>query len=454
MRDSLPETPPTGQAVRRSWHQLARRTDPKAPLVYRRGTLRPFATDTTAPPPTEARLHDLTLKASEYFQIDPTQPAEVHGREGTIVHIPARVLVDARQRPAAGPVWIELKECYSVADMLLSNLSTVAAGGDLLDSGGMVLVRASTRGQPLQVAAGQAFQLEMPFVRRQKGMRLAYGSGHRLRQPTQWVALGPITIQPRADLIATQATQMPSYGNGPADINRLIRYPAAALAHKTEGLVYASFVVDERGQVLAPSILRGLGDGCDEEVLRVLQQTSGHWAPAQQGGQFVKVKMMLPIRFSFQPGQMTADTVRPAPTVAEALPVTDDDSPEATKALAPSASHYAFQSNKLGWLNCERRWQPAGAPVGFLASAQVEPGTSVHLVFRESTTIVAGQPQADGYHFAGVPANQRVVLVGVQYRNGTPYLALHETTTGQREAEPLDFQETTLAELEKALEQL
>jgi hypothetical protein len=454
LRDSLPDMPATGRATVRSWHQLARRTDPKAPLVYRRGSFRPFATDTTAPPPAEARLHDLTLKASEYFQIDPTQSAEVHGREGTIVHIPARSLVDARQAPAAGPVWVELKECYSVADMLLSDLSTVASDGDLLDSGGMVLVRASARGQQLQVAAGQAFQVEMPFRRRQKGMRLAYGSGLRRLLPTHWVALGPITIQPAPEKIATQATQMPSYGAGPADINRLIRYPAAALAHKTEGLVYASFVVDERGQVLAPTILRGLGDGCDEEVLRVLQLTSGHWTPAQQGGQFVKVKMMLPIRFSFQQGQMSADTVQLVSTATEGLPATDDDSPEVAKALEPSASHYAFQSNKLGWLACERQWHPAGALVGFVASTEAEPNTSVHLVFRASTTILAGQPQADGYHFAGVPANQPALLVGVQYRNGTPYLALRETITGQRETEPLEFRETTLAELEKALEKL
>lgn len=456
LRDSLPETPATGQAPTRSWHQLARRTAPNAPLVYRRGTFRPAAAD-SAVPPTEARLHDLTLKASEYFKIDPTQPAEVHGREGTVVHIPAKILVDSRQVPAIGPVWVELKECYTVADMLLSNLSTVTADGELLNSGGIVLVRASARGQQLQVAAGRAFQLQVPFARRQRGMRLFYGKATRRQQPpAYWVAAGPVSSAPAVERVATQATQMPSYGNGPADINRLIRYPQTALDHQTQGLVYASFVVDEKGQVVAPTILRGLGDGCDEEVLRVLRQTSGHWTPAQQGGEFVKVKMTLPIRFSFQPGQMTSPAEPGPPSAADATSVaaTDDDSPDAEETFETAADHYVFQAGQLGWLTCERVWRPAGVPASFLALTDSDPTTSVHLVFRESTTIVAGQPQAEGYRFAAVPTNERAMLVAVQYRNGTPYLAMRETVIGQPDATALDFHETTLAELERALEKL
>jgi hypothetical protein len=78
----------------------------------------------------------------------------------------------------------------------------------------------------------------------------------------------------------------------------------------------------------------------------------------------------------------------------------------------------------------------------------------VRLVFRASTTIVTGQPQAEGYYFTGLPAGQRAVVVGVQYRNGTPYLAMHETITGQRDAEELEFRETTLAGLEEQLAKL
>ncbi|UOQ54272.1 energy transducer TonB [Hymenobacter cellulosivorans] len=456
LADSLPEAPATGAVNSRSWHQLGRRTSRTAPLVvYQRGTLRaPGSTDTTALPPSEARLHDLTLKASEYFKIDPTQPAEVHGREGTVVRIPAGALVDNSNRVAANPVWVEMKECYSVADMLLSNLTTVTPDGELLESGGIVLVRASARGQQLRLAPGQAFQLEMPGpASRRKELKLFYGQGGRGQQPVRWIAAGPAADLPPPAPVASNADQMPTYGNGPADINKLVRYPQTAVENKTEGIVYASFMVDEQGRVEAPSIVRGIGGGCDEEVLRVLRQTSGHWTPARSGGQLVKVKMMLPIRFSFHEGLAnsdetavaSADTAGPTPVALS----TDDDAPEEQEA----SDRRVFTCRKLGWLNADKP-VAMGQSVDFTVPVDVEPGTSIRLVVEGSAAIAEAQPQADGYAFQGIPGGRKVLLIGTQYRNGTPYLAMRRTVAGQASSEALVFQETTLEDLERAIEKI
>ncbi|MCB2380002.1 energy transducer TonB [Hymenobacter sp. BT635] len=454
LADSLPEVPASGAVGRRDWHQLGRRTSRTAPLiVYRRGVLRAPGSDTTALPPSEAQLHDLTLKASEYFQIDPTQPAEVHGREGTVVRIPAGVLVTSANQPAANPVWVELKECYSVADMLLSNLSTVTPEGELLESGGIVLVRASAKGQQLRLAPGEAFQLEMPgAAARKKELKLFYGQGGRGRQPVRWVAAGPSAELPLAPKAAATADQMPSYGSGPADINKLVRYPQTAVASRTEGIVYASFLVDEAGRVESPEIVRGIGGGCDEEVLRVLRQTSGQWTPARSGGQLVKVKMMLPIRFAFHDGLANsaeapaADSAVPAAT---AQTVADDevDSDE------NSSNRRVYTCRRLGWLNADKPLT-ASSSIGFTVPVDVEPGTSIRLVFEDCLAIAEAQPQADGYSFQGIPGNRKVLLIGLQYRNGTPFIAMRRTVTGQAASEQLEFQETTLADLERTMERI
>ena len=227
----------------------------------------------TAPPLGEATLFDVARKASEYFQIDPTQAAEVRGRAGTVVRISAGTLVDAQQKAATGPVWVELKECLTPAEMLLTNLSTATIDGQPLQTAGMVLLKASQNGQPLQVAAGRTMRLELPATngRPLPDMRLYHGQG---MAPVRW-ELAPETTAPvmeSAETIYSDARPMPAYGSGPADINRLIRYPREALASRTQGVVFASFVVDESGQVLRPKILYGIGHGCDEEVLRVLRQ--------------------------------------------------------------------------------------------------------------------------------------------------------------------------------------
>ncbi|MBC6700488.1 energy transducer TonB [Hymenobacter sp. BT190] len=446
--------------VRRDWHRLARPTSRTAPLIVYRSVRRaPAGLQDNAPPPGDATLFDVARKASEYFQIDPTQAAEVRGRAGTVVRISAGTLVDARQKVATGPVWVELKECLTTAEMLLSNLSTTTTDGQPLQTAGMVLLKASQNGQPLQVAAGRTVRLELPAAngRPLSDMRLYHGQG---TAPVRW-ELAPETTTPApetAETIYTDARPMPAYGSGPADINRLIRYPQQALASRTQGVVFASFVVDEGGKVLNPKVLYGLGHGCDEEVLRVLRQTSGHWTPGQRNGEFVKVKMMLPVRFSFNEGQLSnADstpTAEQAPAMASAFPTTEEpatDEPEPT-------DRYVFHCAQLGWLNADRPHTSATtslqATESVTSSVNTPDGTALRLVLRGATpTILAAEAGGGSYQFENVPAGRRAVLIGLRYEAGTPYLAWQETTTGQ-EPDPLEFQEITLEELERRLERL
>jgi len=54
-------------------------------------------------------------------------------------------------------------------------------------------------------------------------------------------------------------------------------------------------VVDEKGNVVNPKIVRGIGGGCDEEALRVIKQAE--FRPGTQRGRPVKVQYTLPINF-------------------------------------------------------------------------------------------------------------------------------------------------------------
>ncbi|MBB4603211.1 TonB family protein [Hymenobacter luteus] len=430
--------------VRRDWHRLERPTSRLAPLVVYRGSTRRPAGIGAEAPPAEARLQDLTLKASEYFQIDPTKAAEVRGREGTVVRIPAGALVDARQRPATGTVWVELKECYAASDMLLSNLLTETLAGAPLELTGAVLVRATAAGQQLMLAAGRSLQLELAG-RRGDSHSLFYGKATGSATPVRWLE-GEASAAP-TEQVYTTAQQMPRFGQGPADINQLIRYPRQAQERQTQGLVFASFVVDEAGRVQSPRILRGIGDGCDEEVLRVLRQTSGRWTPGQQDGRFVKVKMVLPIRFNFQAGLASAPDPNAVPEpVAASVPV-----PEPQE-LAPAPN--ALQPTRLGWLAVGQPWAGAAAAL-YVPAATPTDGehTAVRLLVPGRRVVLAGTPQAAGYHFASAPSGSAVVVLGLRYENGTPFLARREATTSAP-SDTLRFQETTLTDLEANLARL
>jgi protein TonB len=80
-------------------------------------------------------------------------------------------------------------------------------------------------------------------------------------------------------------------------ISKEVKYPKSARKNGIEGIVYATFVIDENGSIIQPKIKRGIGGGCDEEVLRMIAGMP-KWAPGMQDGEAVKVSYTLPVKFS------------------------------------------------------------------------------------------------------------------------------------------------------------
>lgn len=54
-------------------------------------------------------------------------------------------------------------------------------------------------------------------------------------------------------------------------IEKNMRYPEKAKAHKVEGMVYIQFTVNDNGKVQEAEVQKGLGYGCDEEALRLIR---------------------------------------------------------------------------------------------------------------------------------------------------------------------------------------
>jgi len=75
-----------------------------------------------------------------------------------------------------------------------------------------------------------------------------------------------------------------------------ITYPKEALDSLIHGTVYVNFIVEPDGSVSNIEVKRGIGGGCDEEAVRVIQMMP-KWKPGTQRGEPVRVQYSLPIRF-------------------------------------------------------------------------------------------------------------------------------------------------------------
>jgi len=100
--------------------------------------------------------------------------------------------------------------------------------------------------------------------------------------------------------IFTIVEDMPSFPGGEAALFKYlgenIKYPAMAKDAGITGTVFVTFVVKENGTVSAVRVLRGIGGGCDEEAVRVVQAMP-KWKPGKQRGKSVRVQYNLPLRF-------------------------------------------------------------------------------------------------------------------------------------------------------------
>jgi protein TonB len=92
----------------------------------------------------------------------------------------------------------------------------------------------------------------------------------------------------------------PSFPGGPKKwldyIKANLKYPDYAKANNVEGRVFVTFVVERDGSVTNPKILRGIGNGCDEEAQRLLKN-SPKWNPGMQNGHTVRVQYIVPVEF-------------------------------------------------------------------------------------------------------------------------------------------------------------
>lgn len=89
--------------------------------------------------------------------------------------------------------------------------------------------------------------------------------------------------------------RMPELKGGIGALQKLITYPEIARMAGIEGRVILEFIIDERGNVVNPRVVRGIGGGCDEEALRVVKLAK--FTPGMQRGRPVKVRYTLPVTF-------------------------------------------------------------------------------------------------------------------------------------------------------------
>ena len=105
------------------------------------------------------------------------------------------------------------------------------------------------------------------------------------------------------DKVLEKAEVMPEYPGGEKAMMQFVadnvKYPQDAIDKEISGRVLVSFVVEKDGSIGDVKVVKGIGGGCDEEAVRVVN-TMPKWKPGMDKGKPVRVSYMMPITFKLQ----------------------------------------------------------------------------------------------------------------------------------------------------------
>lgn len=116
--------------------------------------------------------------------------------------------------------------------------------------------------------------------------------------------------------VFTIVEDQPQYPGGMKEFYRYVgenmTYPTAARESGIEGRVYVQFVINPDGTVSDVMAVKGIGEECDNEAVRVVKE-SANWTPGQQRGKKVAVRMVMPVVFKLDKGS----GIKEIPTITE-----------------------------------------------------------------------------------------------------------------------------------------
>jgi protein TonB len=136
-------------------------------------------------------------------------------------------------------------------------------------------------------------------------------------------------------------------------IQKNIQYPTLALENKTEGKIHLFLDIDKKGKVIKAKLVSGIGNGCDDEAIRVVKLMQ--WQVDKVRNMHVVFHQRLTINFRLPSTkeQITAE-IEPIPSnetanqqniTVQYTIVAEKKKDEGTTAPAPSKSDvvYSYQ---------------------------------------------------------------------------------------------------------------
>ncbi|MDW5288038.1 hypothetical protein [Formosa sp. PL04] len=406
-------------------------------------------------------------------------------KEGTKLTIKRGSFRDQNNKVISGRIELEVTEYYTLSDILLANLAT-QSNGKLLETGGMLNIKAYQNNTPLHLAPNSTIEILFPTKSKKDGMQLFTGTWNN--ENINW-ELQNNSITEVVDNIEVFVQEEDLDVEVPFSIIEIPpAYPGcehlkSAESKKCTNEAISKFVMANfnteiaenlglRGKQRINTIFKINQEGIpvsitsrasdpelENETNRVIALLP-KMKPGKQRGKTVIVPYSLPI--VFQVGGNSQQTDRIVGTSRRDILKRDsivnkkfEDNLIETPAdvEAYEVNGYILRTSKLGWINCDRFIRRTNIPFK-LKIKNAGDDIRVNMVFKSFKSIMPSHKTGDTFDFKNVPKNENVVLIAIKKDQGKLYLGTVKTKIEENPNITFDFKEVNLETLKAELDKL
>ncbi len=390
------------------------------------------------------------------------------GKEGTEIRVEKNTFVYAESgEDVVGSVMFELREYYSLSDILLANLTTKSSS-EIIETGGMINIEATSSGKICVLKENATIEIGFPFQEEKENMQLFNGTwdGNNVDWEVADVIVNPSLGSNISNVLIIE--QMPMFPKGEEALYEFITrntvFPQAVIDKDVKGTVQLSFVVEIDGQLSDVQIMKGLNEECNQEAIRVIGLMP-NWIPGRVNNQKIPVQYNLQIQF-YLAGDLPKrkrkfrlakiffkDPIRPNNNDNNFARNFEKEA-ENGNMDNENISRYLLSTSKLGWINCDRFIDNDQPKVDYLVRLKDSYQSDVKIVFHKFKSVLQGGLDKNGHHFSGMPLNEKVTVIAIKYKNDKPFLAIDETTINEVGEIKLAFEPVTIDLLKSEMEKL
>lgn len=455
-----------------------------------------------------AQLFSELSEPTQQFVINPKKDTLLVCAKGTIVEIKVGSLVYKNGKPVLGLTRFEVAEYLNKTEFVYASLSTNTNKGDLLESGGTLLLKAYSGKEEVFIAKGKSIQFQVPTNTVKQNMELFSGI-RDVHGSMKWYIIGTKkNKKPTRKIVneknKTQKNQviieeriLVKYQNGEEIYSKNYSNPERNSFYKKEKLdsVSVYFEIDEKNTIKKswskrnvqkgikkPSftswrkglfnrraydvLIEGLEDDSKINLNKVYYLNSGFptidWFSLDET--WLKTKKEKKNRdkvltVSIQRICVYSDTLeklfleekqQDLQRIETRLSI--DGS---TNVKESELQYYIFNTALLGWINVDRFLPIKGAKSKFVLENTNLENSKVSLVFKNHDTVLPGFVENGKVNFDHIPLGEDVTIVAIKIEKGVPMLYLQEIKTERGKFnQPIEFKAISFANLKEEMKKI